>query len=198
MTTRRFAGGKGDVMQLTFNQTLHHHHRLRDIVHLDHEDGRMLLRIYGVRLEALAIATCLWVILTLVSGIFSVVMVILIGAAVGNAHHLLGKMPRRTHNGSAILLTLCGGIVANILAGLALYSNKLGVGYWQVLSSRRFPDDLSMLAETFVGSFRVEDGLFYALAIVIAMLSARRLSPWEKGWRHLTGDDRRYRDMNCW
>ena len=107
-------------------------------------------------------------------------------------------MPRRAHHSSVILVTLCGGIVANILAGLALYSNKMGVGYWQVLSSRRFPDDLPMLLETFGESFRVEDALFYGLAIAIAMLSARRLNAWRKGPAHSAGNDRRYRDMGCW
>lgn len=167
-------------MHLTFNHMPHHHTFLRDLVYLDHEDGRMLLRIYGVRLEALAVATCLWVMLTLVSGVFTVAMVILIGAAVGNAHHLLGSMPRRAHHSSAIALTLGGGIVANVLAGLALFSSRMGVGYGEVLTSQRLPEDLPVLAKTFAESFRPEDALFYALAIGIAMLSARHLRPWRK------------------
>ncbi|GEM_PF-6620460 len=164
-------------MQLTFNHILHHHNSLHGHTHLVHEDGRMLLRIYGVRLEALVIATCLWVMLTLLSNNFNVAMVILIGAAVGNAHHLLANKPRRAHHFSAIALTLCGGIVANVLAGLALFSNRMGVTYGEVLTSRRFPEDVPVLANAFAESFRPEDGLFYALAIVVAMISARHLRP---------------------
>jgi len=162
-------------MQLTTCQLFSNPQWLYDVTHLPHEDGRMLLKIYVARVVALIVATCLWIVLTLASGLFTVAMVIVIGALVGNAHHLLGSMPRRAHHSSALLLTIVGGIGANVLAGLALFSSKMGIGYWEVLASRRIPEDLQMLFDTFVASFRIEDGFFFVLAVVVTMLSARYL-----------------------
>ena len=167
-------------MKLTYDQSMLNYRLLHAAIHEEHEDGRLLLKIYGVRVGALVLASCLWVMLTLVSGFLSVAMVILIGAAVGNAHHLLAGVPRWAHHSSAFLLTLCGGIVANVLAGLALFSSTMGIGYWQVLIARRIPEDLPMLVNLFMESFRPEDGLFYALAVTVALFSARRR---RGGWR---------------
>ena len=153
---------------------------LHTVIHEEHEDSRFLIKIYGVRVGALIIASCLWVVLTLVSGFLSVAMVILIGAAVGNAHHLLAGVPRWAHYSSAFLLTLCGGIVANVLAGLALFSSNMGIGYGQVLIARRIPEELPMLVNLFIESFRSKDGLFYVLAVTVALFSARRR---RGGWR---------------
>ena len=169
----RFYGRKGDVMQLTLNQRGYENHWLHEVTHLEHEDGRMLLKIYGVRVLALFVATFVWVMFTLASGVFAVAMVMLIGAFVGNAHHLLSSTQKRAHQSSAFLLTVLGGIGANVLAGLALFSSKMGVSYREVLASRRIPEDLPVLLNSFVESFRPEDGLFYLLAAVVAMLSAR-------------------------
>ena len=162
-------------MQLTFPQLVHEHHWLHDLTHLQHEKGWMLLRIYSARVLALAVTTSLWVRLTLATGVFTAAMVVLIGVAVGNAHHLLGNVPRRAHHSNALLMTVLGGMAANILAGLALFSSRMGVGYWEVLASRRIPEDLPMLLDAFVESFRLEDGFFYFLAAVLSMLSARCL-----------------------
>jgi len=138
------------------------------------------MKIYGVRMGALVIAGGLWIMLTLVSGFFNVAMVILIGAAVGNAHHLLVAVPCWAHHSSTLLLTLCGGIVANVLAGLALFSSSMGISYGQVLTARRIPEDLAMLVNLFVESFRLEDALFYTLAVTIALVSARRRGGWRR------------------
>jgi hypothetical protein len=116
--------------------------------------------------------------ITLATGFLTVAMVVLIGLAIGNAHHMLSRMPRRAHHSSALLLTLCGGVIANVLAGLALYSSKMGVGYWQVLAARRIPEELSMLAGVFAESYRPEDGIFYCMAVAAAMLFARHLMVW--------------------
>jgi hypothetical protein len=138
----------------------------------------MLMKLYCVRVAALAAVTALWVMVTLATGFLSVAVVILIGLAIGNAHHMLSRMPRRAHYSSALLLTLCGGVVANVLAGLALYSSKMGVDYWQVLAARRTPEELSMLAGVFAESYRPEDSLFYCLAVASAALFARHLKAW--------------------
>jgi hypothetical protein len=167
-------------MKLTYDQFMLNQRWLHTAIHEEHEDGKLLIKIYGVRLGALVIASCLWVMLTLVSGFFSVAMVIVIGVAIGNAHLLLTAVPRWAHHSSALLLTLCGGLVANVLAGLALFSSKMGVSYWQVLTARRIPDDLPMLVNLFVESFRPADALFYALAVTVALFSARRR---KGGWR---------------
>ena len=164
-------------MSRTFDRMMLNHHWLQTASHLEHEDSRLLMQIYGMRVAALVAATCLWVMVTLISGVLSVAMVLMVGAMVGNAHHLLGNVPRLAHYGSVILLTLCGGIVANVLAGLALFSSAMGVSYWEVLTSRRIPEDMPMLVNVFVESYRPEDGIFYALSVVIAMLSARHLKP---------------------
>ena len=164
-------------MSRTFDRVMLHQHCLQTARHREHEDSRLLMQLYGMRFAALVAATCLWVVVTLVSGVMSVAMVVMIGAMVGNAHHLLGNVPRWTHYGSVLLLTLLGGLVANVLAGLALFSSTMGMSYWQVLSSRRIPEDMPMLVNVFVESFRPEDGLFYALAVVVAMLSLRHLKP---------------------
>lgn len=171
-------------MQLTSGNIMINPHWWHVVTHLEREESLLLLEIYSIRVAALIATTCLWVMLTMATGTFTVVMVILIGAAVGNAHHLLPRMPCRAHHSSALLLTVCGGIVANVLAGLALFSTQMGVAYWQVLSSRRIPEDLPVLAGVFADSFRPEDALFYLLAVVVVIFSARNLKHWWKKPRH--------------
>jgi len=165
-------------MQLTFGHIMLNHRWWHPEVHLAHEEPAVLMKLYCVRVAALAAVTALWVMITLTTGFFTVALVVLIGLAIGNAHHMLSRMPSRAHHSSALLLTLCGGIVANVLAGLALYSSKMGVAYWQVLTARRIPEDLSMLGGVFAESYRPEDSLFYCLAVASAMLFARHLKVW--------------------
>jgi hypothetical protein len=164
-------------MSRTFDHMMLNQHGLQTAMHLEDDDSRLLMQLYGMRVAALVAATCLWVGVTLISGVMTVAMVVLVGAMVGNAHHLLGNVPRWTHYGSVLLLTLLGGFVANVLAGLALFSSTMGVSYWQVLTSRRIPEDMPMLVNLFVESSRPADGLFYALAVAVAMLSLRHLQP---------------------
>lgn len=165
-------------MQLTFGHIMLNHRWWHPGMHLAHEEPTLLMKLYGVRVAALAAATALWVMITLATGFFTVAAVILIGLAIGNAHHMLARMPRRAHHSSALLLTLCGGVIANVLAGFALYSSKMGVGYWQVLAARRIPEELSLLAGVFVESYRPEDTLFYGLAVAACLLSALYLKEW--------------------
>jgi len=167
-------------MHLTSGNIMINPHWWHFFTHLEREEGTLLLEIYGIRVAALIAVTCLWIIFTLATGIFTVVIVILVGAAVGNAHHLLRRMPCRAHHSSALLLTICGGISANALAGLALFSTQMGIEYWQVLASRRLPEDLPVLAQVFSESFRPEDALFYLLAAVVVVFSARNLKRWRK------------------
>ena len=166
---------KGDIMQHTFGHTTLPHHWWHHEEHLAHEEPGLLMKIYCVRVLAFAVVSCFWVVLTLATGVLSMAMVMLIGLAVGNAHHLLAAIPRRAHLSSAILLTVCGGLLANVLAGLALYSSKVGVSYWQVLAARSIPEELPMLTGVFVDSYRLEDSLVYILAVGAAVLSARYL-----------------------
>jgi len=137
------------------------------------EETSRLLYLYGVRALALVAGTCLWVAMTLSTGIFSVAMVIPIGVAIGVAHLALTRALRRPHLPSALAVTLLGGLLANVLAGLALFSNHYGVSYWQVLTARQFPDDLSMLCALFFESFRFQDAAFYLMSMVAVFFLAQ-------------------------
>jgi len=132
-----------------------------------------LLCLYGVRSIALVAVACAWVALTLSTGIFSVAMVILIGAAIGSVHLALPGALRRPHLPSALTMTFLGGLLANVLAGLALFSNTVGVSYWQVLMARQFPDDLPMLRDAFIESFQFQDAIFYLLSMVAVIFLAQ-------------------------
>jgi hypothetical protein len=131
------------------------------------------MQLYGVRIAAMIISAGVWVALTLFFGIFTVAVVIMVGLLVGNAHRLLPHMHRH-HLANAISLTLLGGIFANVLAGLALFSADFGVSYWQVLAARQFPQDLILLGGLFVDAFRPQDLLYYLIAIAAAIRFAQR------------------------
>jgi len=120
--------------------------------------------------------TAFWVALTLTTGFFSVAPVILIGAAVGGVHLVLPGNLQRAHLPSTILAALLGGVLANILTGLAEYSSWHGISYWQVLGSRQFPADLQILGTAFIEAFRIQDGGYYLLAVITAAICSLRRS----------------------
>jgi hypothetical protein len=116
----------------------------------------------------------IWVFFTWLTGVFTVAFVILLGAAIGSVHLLRPKGVQRFNLPSALMLTLFGGIVSNVLAGLALFSSKMGVSYWQVLSAQRFPEDIKMLSSVFLESFRAQDLFFYVFALTTVVYFAQR------------------------
>lgn len=130
--------------------------------------------LYGVRGMALLAGAAVWVALILGTGMFSVAPVILIGFAIGNAHRLLPFKFHRAHLPSTTYITLIGGLLANVFAGLAEFSSTMGVSYTMVLSARRIPEELPMLGNAFVEAFRVQDGFYYALAMLTAVWCALR------------------------
>lgn len=134
--------------------------------------GNELVFLYGLRFLAIIATAWIWVSITLSSGIFTVAMVAFLGVLIGSSHFLLGKGNKRFHLPGALMLTLFGGLLCNVLAGLALFSHKMGVSYSQVLTSRRFPEDLQMLGNVFLESLRPQDVIYYGLAIAIVIYFA--------------------------
>lgn len=130
--------------------------------------------LYGVRVMALLAVSALWVAMVLFTGIFTVAPVILIGFAAGNMHRLLPYRFHRAHLPSVTYITLIGGLLANVCAGLAEFSSTMGVSYAHVLSARQIPEELPMLATAFIEAFRVQDGIYYLLAVGIAICCALR------------------------
>jgi len=126
------------------------------------------------RVMATFLVAGIWVFFTWLTGFFTVAFVILIGAAIGCVHLLTPKGIQRFNLPSALMLTLFGGIVSNVLAGLALFSSKMGISYWQVLSARRFPEDIQVLSSIFFESFRPQDLFFYIFALMIVAHFAQR------------------------
>ena len=126
------------------------------------------------RVMATFLVAGIWVFFTWLTGFFTVAFVILIGAAIESVHLLTPKGIQRFNLPSALMLTLFGGIVSNVLAGLALFSSKMGVSYWQVLSAQRFPEDIKMLSSVFLESFRAQDLFFYVFALTTVVYFAQR------------------------
>jgi len=137
------------------------HDRLRDV---------SILQL--VRLMALALSASAWIALTLATGIFSVAPEILIGFVVGSSHRILPFRFHRAHLPSTVYIALFGGLLANVLAGLAEFSATMGVSYGAVLAARRIPEDIPMLGNAFVEAFRVQDSLYYAIGLVTAVWCA--------------------------
>ena len=133
-----------------------------------------LLILHLARVMATFLVAGIWVFFTWLTGVFTVAFVILLGASIGSVHLLTPKGIQRFNLPSALVLTLFGGIVSNIMAGLALFSSKMGVSYWQVLSARRFPEDIQMLSSVFLDSFRQQDLFFYAFALTTVAYIAQR------------------------
>ena len=78
----------------------------------------------------------------------------------------------RAHLPSALYIVLIGGAAANLFAGLAEFSARMGVDYASVLSAWRIPTDLPRLGSIFVAAFRVQDVAYYGLALVAALWCA--------------------------
>ncbi len=128
--------------------------------------------LYGVRGGALLLGASLWVALVLATGVFSLAPLVLIGLAVGSAHRVLAFRYHRAHLPSALYIVLIGGVAANLFAGLAEFSARMGVDYASVLSAWRIPTDLPRLGSIFVAAFRVQDVAYYGLALVAALWCA--------------------------
>jgi len=166
------------VLQVWNSQQHPHWHTLHWPFHGDisADPAVRLAALFGLQWLAWLGLTALWVALTLATGFFSVAPVILIGAAVGGVHLVLPGTLQRAHLPSTILATLFGGVLANVLAGLAEFSALHGISYWQVLGSRQFPGDLQVLGTAFIEAFRIQDGGYYLLALGAAVICSLRRS----------------------
>ena len=135
-----------------------------------------ILTLHVARLASVLLVTCLWVVFTLSTGFFTVAFVVLLGIAIGCTPFLMPIGMNRFYLPSALVLTLLSGIISNVLAGLAFFSSKMGVSYWQVLDARRFPEDISILSTVFLESFRSEDLFFYVFALTsVAYLAQKKI-----------------------
>ena len=132
-----------------------------------------VLKLFTIRATAILATTGIWVSITLLTGFFTVGLVVLLGMAVGSSHFLLQHKPQRYHLLSALLMTVFGGVICNVFAGLALFSSKMGVGYWQVLSANLSPENLQTLGGVFVRSARPEDLAYYLLATTAVLFFAQ-------------------------
>ena len=133
-----------------------------------------ILTLHVARLAIVFLVTCLWVAFTLSTGHLTAAFVVLLGVAIGCTQFFIPKGVNRFYLPSALVLTLLGGIISNVLAGLAFFSSKMGVSYWQVLDARRFPEDIQMLSAVFLESFRPEDLFFYAFALTSVAYLAQK------------------------
>ena len=133
-----------------------------------------ILTLQVARLATVFLVTCLWVAFTLSTGHLTAAFVVLLGVAIGCTQFFIPKGINRFYLPSALVLTLLGGIISNVLAGLAFFSSKMGVSYWQVLDARRFPEDIQMLSTVFLESFRPEDLFFYAFALTSLVYLAQK------------------------
>lgn len=133
----------------------------------------LILKLYAVRFVAVLLVAVTWATVTLSTGIFTVGMVIMLGMATGSAHFLLGQRPQRFHLLNALLVTVFGGVLCNVLAGLAFFSSKMGVSYWQVLVANFNPDNLRILKVVFLQSLLPEDLIYYMAAITSVFFFAQ-------------------------
>ncbi|MDG5469223.1 hypothetical protein P9J64_12920 [Deltaproteobacteria bacterium IMCC39524] len=131
------------------------------------------LKLYTARFVATLLTATIWVAFTLTTGIFTVGIVILLGVAIGVAHFPLRQKPHRFHLLGALLLTIAGGMLCNVLAGLAFFSSKMGVSYWQVLVTNLSMENMQMLGGIFVQSVRPEDLLYYMAATTAVLFFAQ-------------------------
>lgn len=132
-----------------------------------------ILKLYIARFVAILLTATIWVAFTLTTGIFTVGIVILLGVAIGVAHFPLRQKPHRFHLLGALLLTIAGGILCNVLAGLAFFSSKMGVSYWQVLVTNLSVENMQMLSGVFIQSMLPEDLLYYMAATAAVLFFAQ-------------------------
>lgn len=132
------------------------------------------LSLLVVRLTVILMVASLWIAFTLSTGIFTTVFLILLGVGIGCTPSLMPKGLNRFHLPSALLLTLLGGLLCNMLAGLAFFSAKMGVSFWSVLLGRRVPEDIQMLVTVFIDSVRAQDLIYYAVSMAIVIYLAQR------------------------
>lgn len=137
------------------------------------DSALLILKLYAVRFVATFLAIVAWVTFTLITGIFTVSMVPLLGVVIGSAHVLLRQKPHRFHLISGLLLTVASGTFGSIFAGLALFSSKMGVSYWHVLVATFTPDNMEVLSGVFLQSILPNDILYYMAASTAVIFFAQ-------------------------
>ena len=133
----------------------------------------LILKLYVARFVATLLTAIIWVAFTLTTGIFTVGMVVLLGVAIGSAHFSLRQKPHRFHLLGALLMTIAGGMLCNVLAGLAFFSSKMGVSYWQVLVANLSIENIQILSGVFIQSVLPEDLLYYMVATTAVLFFAQ-------------------------
>ena len=123
-----------------------------------------ILNLYAVRFLATLFTAAAWVAFTLTTGIFTAGMVILFGVAIGSSHFLLHQKPHRFHLLNALIMTIVGSFLSSFLAGLAFFSYKMGISYWQVLIANLTPENMQVLSGLFLQDILPKDFIYYMVA----------------------------------
>lgn len=133
----------------------------------------LILKLYAVRFVATLFTAAAWVAFTLSTGIFTVGTVILFGAAIGSSHFFLHQKPHRFHLLNALFMTVAGGVLSSLLAGLAFFSSKMGISYWQVLIANFTPENMQVLSGVFLQSILPKDFIYYMVATTAVIFFAQ-------------------------
>jgi len=138
-----------------------------DFTHSD--PAQSILKLYALRLGATFATATLWAAVTFSTEIFTASVVVLLGVAIGSVHLFLREAPRRFYLLNSLLCTMIGILVCNVLAGLAFFSSKMGISYWQVLSTNLVPEKWHLLGSILIRSVHAVDFIYYlgALAAVL-------------------------------
>lgn len=129
-----------------------------------------VLKLYALRLGATFIIAALWAVVTFSTEMFTTSVVVLLGVAIGSVHLFLREAPRRFYLLNSLLFTMIGGLVCNVLAGLAFFSSKMGISYWHVLSTNLVPEKWPLLGSLLVRSLQATDFIYYLGAFTAVLL----------------------------
>lgn len=127
-----------------------------------------VVKLYLCRLAAILAMATLWATVSYYTQSFTTVFIVFLGAAVGGVHLFFSQKTRNYHLLSSLTFLVVGSALCYILAGLAFFSSKMGLSYWQVLSANLAPESWPMLVNNYIRSVRGEDFPYYlgALAVV--------------------------------
>ena len=134
------------------------------------DPAQRVLKLYALRIGAIFATATLWTAVTFSTEVFTNSIVVLLGVAIGSAHLLLRESPRQFYLLNSLLFTMIGSLICNVLAGLAFFSSKMGISYWQVLSTNLVPEKWSMLSGILIQSAHAVDFIYYLGAITVILL----------------------------
>lgn len=131
---------------------------------------RRILKLYALRLGATFTIATLWAAVTLSTETFTASVIVLLGGAIGSTHLLLREAPRRFCLLNSLLFTMVGSLTCNILVGLAYFSSKMGISYWQVLGTNLVPEKWPLLTSNLIRSIHAVDFIYYLGAFAAILL----------------------------